>query len=199
MASGIAEPCTRSGEQLGNETGPYILRPLLDEISLSADGSEATAKINCVEYYDGNLYIGTSASEILHFVHITPDSDDEAGPSTYIPASRLSPVSVDSSSSSSSIGNVGVQKILLLPRIGKACILCNSTAAFYSLPELSPVSGISVVKNCSWIGGVDLNESDSDGASGNTSGNDATILLSLKSKIQVVRLADRVLEAPVSP
>ncbi|KAG6287470.1 hypothetical protein E4U09_006138 [Claviceps aff. purpurea] len=151
MASDNEEPCTRSGEQLRNETGPYILRPLLDEVSLSADGSEATAKINCVEYYDGNLYIGTSASEILHFVHITPDSDDEAGSATYIPASRLSPVSVDSSSSSSSIG------------------------------------------------GVDLNESDSDGASGNTSGNDATILLSLKSKIQVVRLADRVLEAPVSP
>lgn len=51
MASDIAEPCTCSGEQLGNETGPYILRPLLDEVSLSADGSEATAKINCVEYY----------------------------------------------------------------------------------------------------------------------------------------------------
>ncbi|KAG6105215.1 hypothetical protein E4U13_007990, partial [Claviceps humidiphila] len=45
--------------------------------------------------------------------------------------------------------------------------------------------------------GVDLNESESDAASGNTSGNDATILLSLKSKIQVVRLADRVLEAPI--
>lgn len=86
----------------------------------------------------------------------------------------------------------------MLPKIGKACILCNSTAAFYTLPELSPVSGISVVKNCSWIGGVDLNETDFNGSSGDMSVNDATILLSLKSKIQVVRLADRVLEAPVS-
>lgn len=51
MASDNEEPCTRSGEQLRNETGPYILRPLLDEVSLSVDGSEATAKINCVEYY----------------------------------------------------------------------------------------------------------------------------------------------------
>lgn len=60
------------------------------------------------------------------------------------------------------------------------------------------MSGISVVKNCSWIGGVDLNETGSDDGSGDAAVNDATILLSLKSKIQVVRLADKVLEAPVS-
>ncbi|KAG5929027.1 hypothetical protein E4U42_007338 [Claviceps africana] len=215
MASNNAEPGTGSGERPGDEAGPYILRPLLEGVPLSADGSESNAKINCVEYYgkhhniasskvvvadeaawvDGNLYIGTSASEILHFVQIPPDPGEKAGRSTYIPASRLSPVSLDSSSSSSA-GRLGVQEILLLPRIGKACILCNSTAAFYSLPELSPVSGISVVKNCSWIGGVDLNETDLDACSGDMPGNDATILLSLKSKIQVVRLADRVLEAP---
>ncbi|KAG6008801.1 hypothetical protein E4U21_003830 [Claviceps maximensis] len=172
MATNNAEPCPGSEEQLDNETGPYILRPLLDEVPLSVDGSQSNTKINCVEYYG-----------------------DKDGRSTYIPASRLSPVSLDSSSSSTA-GRLGVQEILLLPRIGKACILCNSTAAFYSLPELSPVSGISVVKNCSWIGGVDLNEADINGSSGDMSVNDATILLSLKSKIQVVRLADRVLEAP---
>ncbi|KAG6006773.1 hypothetical protein E4U54_000118 [Claviceps lovelessii] len=195
MASYNAEPRTGSEAQPGDEAGPYILRPLLEEIPLSADGSKSDVKINCVEYYDGNLYIGTSASEILHFVQIPPDPGDAAGRSTYIPASRLSPVSLDSSSSSPA-GRLGVQEILLLPKIGKACILCNSTAAFYTLPELSPVSGISVVKNCSWIGGVDLNETDFNGSSGDMSVNDATILLSLKSKIQVVRLADRVLEAP---
>ncbi|GAB0133170.1 hypothetical protein EsDP_00001585 [Epichloe bromicola] len=195
MASHAGELVTDSEEQANNETGPYILRPLLDEVPLSTDGFESNVKINCVEYYDGNLYIGTSASEILHFVQIPSDPNDKVGRPVYIPASRLSPVSLDSSSTSST-KEPGVQEILLLPRIGKACILCNSTAAFYSLPELSPVSGISVVKNCSWIGGVDLNEIDLDGNSGNTSGNDATILLSLKSKIRVVRLADKVLEAP---
>ncbi|KAG5938754.1 hypothetical protein E4U53_007943 [Claviceps sorghi] len=195
MASNNAEPGTGSGERPGDEAGPYILRPLLEGVPLSADGSESNARINCVEYYDGNLYIGTSASEILHFVQIPPDPGDKAGRTTYIPASRLSPVSLDASSPSSA-GRLGVQEILLLPRIGKACILCNSTAAFYSLPELSPVSGISVVKNCSWIGGVDLNETALDASSGDVPGTDATILLSLKSKIQVVRLADRVLEAP---
>ncbi|KAK2612901.1 hypothetical protein QQS21_001012 [Conoideocrella luteorostrata] len=181
-------------EPLAGEDGPYILRPLLEDISLSADGSDPDVKINCVEYYDGNLYIGTSASEVLHFVQIPPDPNDLIGRPVYIPASRLSPVSLDSSSQIT--GGPGVQEIVLLPRVGKACVLCNSTAAFYSLPELSPVSGISVVKNCSWIGGTDLNENTFSGNPVGTAGNDATLLLSLKSKIQVVRLADKVLEAP---
>ena len=52
MASNNAEqPCTGSEEQPGDEAGPYILRPLLEEVPLSADGSESNAKINCVEYY----------------------------------------------------------------------------------------------------------------------------------------------------
>lgn len=129
-------------------------------------------------------------------MQIPPEPNDQTGQPVYIQASRLSPVSVESPSSRQGVGP-GVQEILLLPRIGKACILCNSTAAFYSLPELSPVSGISVVKNCSWIGGVDLNETATTDGSAAGSGGDATILLSLKSKIQVVRLADKVLEAPV--
>lgn len=129
-------------------------------------------------------------------MQIPPEPNDQTGQPVYIQASRLSPVSVESPSSRSS-ASPGVQEILLLPRIGKACILCNSTAAFYSLPELSPVSGISVVKNCSWIGGVDLNETATADGSAGGSGGDATILLSLKSKIQVVRLAGKVLEAPV--
>lgn len=129
-------------------------------------------------------------------MQIPPEPNDTTGQPVYIQASRLSPVSVESPSSRTTAGQ-GVQEILLLPGIGKACILCNSTAAFYTLPELSPVSGISVVKNCSWIGGVDLNDAVATDGSGRASGNDATILLSLKSKIQVVRLADKVLEAPV--
>ncbi|OAQ68315.2 TGF beta receptor associated protein 1 [Pochonia chlamydosporia 170] len=194
MASPDRLAATTNLEPL-REDGPYILRPLLEHVPLTSDGSDSDVKINCVEFYDGNLYIGTSASEVLHFVQIPPEPNDTTGQPVYIQASRLSPVSVESPSSRTTAGQ-GVQEILLLPRIGKACILCNSTAAFYTLPELSPVSGISVVKNCSWIGGVDLNDAVATDGSGRASGNDATILLSLKSKIQVVRLADKVLEAP---
>lgn len=51
MASNAAELVAGSGEELGDEAGPYILRPLLEHVPLSADGSENNAKINCVEYY----------------------------------------------------------------------------------------------------------------------------------------------------
>ncbi|GAO13225.1 hypothetical protein UVI_02025730 [Ustilaginoidea virens] len=186
------DPAASSEKQLDHEDGPYILRPLLEAVPLCTDGSAEDVKINCVEYYGKSvtLSVGHQASEVLHFVQMPPDPGEPSGSPVYIPASRLSPVSLDSFSRPSAAGP-GVQEIVLLPQISKACVLCNSTAAFYSLPELSPVSGISVVKNCSWIGGLDLNIRPS-----SATPKDATILLSLKSKIQIVRLADKVLEAP---
>ncbi|KAM0438934.1 hypothetical protein ACHAPT_001695 [Fusarium lateritium] len=169
------------------EDGPYVLRTLLDEVPLSADGSQDDIKINCVDYLDSNLYVGTSASELLHFVQIPPDPKDKSGQPVYILASRLCPQYVETPGTPSS--RPGVQQILLLPRVGKACILCNWTVTFYSLPELSPVFAPTLVKNCSWIGGIDLNEPLlDDGSSERSSG--VTILLSLMRKIQVVRVGE---------
>lgn len=37
------------------EDGPYVLRTLLDEVPLSADGSQDDIKINCVDYLGGRL------------------------------------------------------------------------------------------------------------------------------------------------
>lgn len=81
-----------------------------------------------------------------------------------------------------------MQQILLLPRVGKACVLCNWTVTFYSLPEMTPVFGATQVKNCSWIGGVDLNEGFGDAGDGSSAG--VTILLSLNRRIQVVRIGE---------
>lgn len=69
-------------------------------------------------------------------------------------------------------------------------MLCNNTVTFYSLPELSPVFGTVRVKNCYWIGGLDLNiaENDNNGHDGRPVGE--TILLSLARKIQVVRVGE---------
>ncbi|GJN67265.1 hypothetical protein PLICBS_001289 [Purpureocillium lilacinum] len=165
------------------EDGPYVLRPLLDNVPLSADGPQDGIKINCVEYFDGNLYVGTSASELLHFVKIPPDPSDRSARAVFILASRLSPPYVEAPGALPNT-RPGIQQILLLPMVGKACILCNSTATFYSLPELSPVSGTGQVKNCNWIGGVDLNEAPTESAT------EVTILLSLKRRIQVVRVGE---------
>lgn len=33
------------------ETGPFVLRPLLEDVPLSAEGTEGEIKINCVDYH----------------------------------------------------------------------------------------------------------------------------------------------------
>ncbi|KAL6862335.1 vacuolar sorting protein [Trichoderma novae-zelandiae] len=181
-SSPMASPSIAADRQ----DGPYVLQPWVDSVPLSADGSEDGVEINCVEYFDGNLYVGTSAAELLHFVSIPPDPSDRSGRPVFIPASRLSPAFAENTTSRS-----GVQQILLLPRVGKACILCNGTVTFYSLPELSPVFGAKQVKNCGWIGGVDLNEEGQGDAVANT-GETVTVLLSLSRRIQVVRIDEDV-------
>ncbi|KAJ1329193.1 vacuolar protein sorting-associated protein 3 [Microdochium nivale] len=75
----------RPAQQRSN-AGPFILRDLLADVPLSVDGSRDDVKINCVEYLDDNLYVGTSNSELLHFVQIPPDPNDKTGaPSSYSP------------------------------------------------------------------------------------------------------------------
>lgn len=166
--------------------GPFVLRSLLDDIPLSADGTDDDIKINCVDYYDGNLYVGTSASELLHFVQIPPDPNDPTSTSTFILASRLCPPYAESATAAGSgVPRPGVQQIVLLPPVGKACVRCNWTVTFYSLPELTPV--FREVKNCNWIGGVDLTE---DSASPALPSPRVTILLSLNRRLQVVRIGD---------
>jgi hypothetical protein len=54
-----------------------------------------------------------------------------------------------------------VQQILILPKIYKACVLCNNTLSIYSLPELSPDSTFRPI-SCLWVGGVDLNDEEGD-------------------------------------
>ncbi|KAL7930590.1 hypothetical protein V8C35DRAFT_312400 [Trichoderma chlorosporum] len=181
-SSAMASPSSVADRQ----DGPYVLQSWVDSVPLSADGSEDGVKINCVEYFDGNLYVGTSASELLHFFSIPPDPSDPSGRPVFIPASRLSPVFAENTTA-----RPGVQQILLLPRVGKACILCNGTVTFYSLPELSPVFGAKQVKNCGWIGGVDLNEAGQGDGATNT-GETVTVLLSLNRRIQVVKIDEDV-------
>lgn len=73
--------------------------------------------------------------------------------------------------------------------MSKACILCNWTVTFFSLPELSPVFESIQVKNCNWIGGVDLNEINESHDTDDPS-TAVTVLLSLNRKIQVVRIGE---------
>ncbi|KAG9247614.1 hypothetical protein BJ878DRAFT_453945 [Calycina marina] len=166
------------------ETGPYVLQTLLADVPLSADGDRDDVEINCVEFLDSNLYIGTSASEILHFFQIPPDPSNASSKASYILASRLPPVYHEPATGA----RPGVQQILLLPKVNKACILCNWTVTFYSLPELSPVFGTTQIRQCNWIGGVNLNLGDEPQQDGKSPS--ATVLVSLNRKMRVVRIGE---------
>ncbi|KAJ4364735.1 hypothetical protein N0V95_000680, partial [Ascochyta clinopodiicola] len=123
----------------------------------------------------GNLYVGTSAAEILHFVLLPPESDDPAAEPTAIIASRLEPPHNDPA-------GPGVQQILILPSIYKACVLCNNTLSIYSLPELSPDSTFKPI-SCLWVGGVDLNEQEGDD-------DGVVVVIGLKKRLRLVQITE---------
>ncbi|KAI9791404.1 MAG: hypothetical protein M1816_003972 [Peltula sp. TS41687] len=163
------------------ETGPYFLRTLIDNVDLSADGNDLEVSITCVELLKGNLYIGTSRGELLHYVLVPLETAEADSRPSYILASRSQPPS--GTTPSGAYHDVGIQQILLLPRASKACILCNGTLTFYSLPELSPAFAATQVKNCNWVGGIDLSfEKDT---------HDELIMISLKSRIRLIELGEK--------
>ena len=128
------------------------------------------------------MYIGTTAGEVLHFVSIPDDPQSTSQNATFILASRLEP----SPPSSAPDSPKGVQQIVVLPRSNKACILCNGTLTFHSLPELSPAVGNRKVSNCAWIGGLDL---DLD-LGVNEGTDDDAIMVSIKDRVRVIRISD---------
>lgn len=160
------------------QNGSYILRKLVSDIPLSADEQSADVKITCVEVWNSNLYIGTSAAEILHFVLIPPEPSDLSGQPTAIIASRLQPAYTQST-------GAGVQQILLLPEVNKACILCNNTLTFYSLPELSPAFPATKPLPCTWVGGVDLNSE-----YGEASEDGVVVMICQRNRIRLVRVGE---------
>ncbi|KAL9030150.1 MAG: hypothetical protein Q9196_001703 [Gyalolechia fulgens] len=162
-------------------TSSYIFRPLLEDIAIAPEENTSEVYITCIELWAGNLYIGTSAAEILHYVAIPPNPKDTASNSSYIFASRLQPTFNRNANNSPPLG---VQQILVLPNVAKACILCNGTLTFYSLPELSPAFGNTVVPGCSWIGGANLNTSDEQIEEGEV------VMICIKSRIRLVRIGD---------
>jgi len=174
------EAFARSGTT--TSSGSYVLRPLVQDIPLS-EGEDESVKITCVELWESNLYVGTSAAEVLHFVAIAPASGDEDQAPTYIFASRLQPTYTQSNASQS---KPGVQQIIVLPSIGKACLLANGTLSFYSLPELSPALRNAVVSNCSWVGGTDLNVSNENLEEG------VVLTICVQKRIRLVRIGDEI-------
>ena len=74
-----------------------------------------------------------------------------------------------------------------MPTVLKACVLCNGTLTFYSLPELSPAFGTTRVRNCVWIGGIDQDLNG--GIEERTDGNEH-MMIGFKDRIQSVRVGE---------
>ena len=162
--------------------GPFILRSVLENIPLATEDHPHGVQISCVEYWNNNLYIGTTASEILHFVSLTAESaDGEDGP-TYILASRLQPGGW--TNAPLNLQGQGVRRILLLPGPTKACVLCNGVVSFYSLPELSPAFPNREPSGVQWIGGLDGNE-DLDNPEGQV------VMIANSKRILLVRVGEK--------
>ncbi|KAJ5082680.1 hypothetical protein N7532_011723 [Penicillium argentinense] len=180
---------------------PYVLRSLFDSVPLTTESS-SDVYITCVEYWgklsttryvadiaceiladqfktEENLYIGTSAAEILHFVSLPPASDDSNEP-TFILASRLP---IPFQSIPSDLDRQGVRQIVILASVNKACVLCNGTVTFYMLPELSPAFGNTKVHHCSWIGGLDLSRDEE-------SGDNPVVMIAVQDRIMLVQIGE---------
>lgn len=81
-----------------------------------------------------------------------------------------------------------MEQILLLPLVGKACILCNGTLTFYTLPELSPAFGGKIKQHeCTWIGGLDSNLVEQD----QNPNDGSVIIICLKSRLRLVRIGEQ--------
>ncbi|KAI2729386.1 hypothetical protein CBS147354_1834 [Penicillium roqueforti] len=159
---------------------PYLLHSLFGDVPLATEHSD-NVYITCVEYWNENLYIGTSAAEILHFVCLPPSSPDETAEPTFILASRL-PI-LFAQSPPAGTDQEGVRQIVLLSSVNKACVLCNGTVTFYMLPELSPAFGATKVNHCRWIGGLDLNWDAEEGEN-------PTIMIAVQNRIMLVQIGD---------
>jgi hypothetical protein len=110
-------------------------------------------------------------------VLLPPEPGDASEEATAIIASRLEPPHNDPN-------GPGVQQILILPKVNKACILCNNTFSIYSLPELSPESNFKPIA-CLWVGGVDLNEEDDDQTE-----DGVVVVIGLKKRLRLVQISE---------
>ncbi|KAJ9621363.1 hypothetical protein H2204_011924 [Knufia peltigerae] len=164
------------------ESGPYVLRKVLENIPLTTEDGNDQVSITCVEYWSNSLYIGTSAAEVLHLVSIPPDNENDDVSPTFILASRLQPRG--HAVSAGSTNAPGVQQILVLPGPLKACVLCNGVVSFYSLPEFTPAFPNREPTGVQWIGGIDENE-------GRDNPEGPVVMIATAKRILLVRVGER--------
>ncbi|KAI5801176.1 hypothetical protein EDC01DRAFT_647017 [Geopyxis carbonaria] len=175
-------PPPRNGRPI---VGPYMLQELVNDSDLPLDGDRQGVTITCLEAWASNLYVGTSAHEILHLVSIPPTpnpSSDEPAKPQYILASR-NPAPTPPAGA----GSPYIKQILLLPTVLRALVLSSSgLLSFYTLPEFSPALPGTKLKDVTYIGGLDLSEDPQD-----IPEDDRKLVMILnKNKIRKIRIGE---------
>ncbi|KAI7847334.1 hypothetical protein BDC45DRAFT_542029 [Circinella umbellata] len=107
---------------------PSRLNNLLSGQQQQAFANVTPFSIDAAEAWDTNLYLGTSDGQVLHFTL------EEHGKAQEVPyASQLE------NKINLGFGRKPVERILILPQVSKAVVLCDSTLSFYSLPFFDPI------------------------------------------------------------
>ena len=133
-----------------------------------------------------NLYVGTTAHEILHLVSIPSTPNPDNPKPVYILASRIQPLASAHSATSSPY----IKTILVLPTVAKALVLSSTgLLTFYTLPEFSPAYNSQKLKNVTFIGGLDL---DADEGRGERAERRGELVMVLSKMIRMIRVSDQI-------
>ncbi|KAI5810256.1 hypothetical protein DFH27DRAFT_538765 [Peziza echinospora] len=149
--------------------GLYMLAEFVEDLPLDTPEKEGV-EITCVEARDENLYVGTSAHEMLHFVLLPPSvpgtpsqasrtaNDFPSSKPSYILASRIQPPTATSALTNAN--QPFIKRILVLPGPSKILVLSSTgVLSFWTYPEVSPAYGGSVkVGGANYVGALDLDD-----------------------------------------
>ncbi|GAA5809917.1 hypothetical protein MFLAVUS_003332 [Mucor flavus] len=87
----------------------------------------STTRIDSVGAWDSDLYCGTSDGVILHY-----SLEDHSSPNKTFSTQLENTIHLG-------LGKRSVERILLIPQVSKAVVLCDSTLSFFSLPFFDPI------------------------------------------------------------
>ncbi|ODQ68309.1 hypothetical protein NADFUDRAFT_48956 [Nadsonia fulvescens var. elongata DSM 6958] len=130
---------------------PFRAFSLLSNIPL-----ESNSVITCVESWGDSIYIGTSNGEILHYFRVGYEVLQEVPVSSKSPPkTKSSPTGKTATSNyilasrqrAHQTKSRSVERILLLPSISRVLVFSNATISIFSLPELTPTSGVGRMKD----------------------------------------------------
>lgn len=107
------------------ENGPFQCHTLIQNLPHELE-------YVCFEAYDNNIYLGTTTGDLLHYFEIEPRNYMLVSQTKFNPESSHQ-----------------IDKILILPNIERALVLCNNNLVLFLLPEFAPAPNTTTFKGIS--------------------------------------------------